>query len=294
MFKGSIVALVTPIKDGKVDVERLIRLVEFHIEEGTNAIVAGGTTGESLTLSHEDKLLVIKTVVDAVKERLPVIAGTGQTSTRDTILLSKEAMELGVHGVLVMTPQAIKPTQQGLYQHYKMLAEAVPLPIILYNVPGRTACDLLPETVAALSSISNIVGIKDATANLERLKQLSELCHGRFDVFSGDDFTAAEWMLHGARGVISVTANICPRLVAKMADAALNEERELCLGINESLSAINEFLFVEANPIPVKWALFKMGLIENELISPLTPLSDAHHEPLLNLMKKLELVVGAN
>lgn len=290
MFKGSVVALVTPMLDDEVDTDRLRELVEFHIASGTNAIVAAGTTGEAGTLSKEEKVLVIKTVVDQARERIPVIAGTAANATKDAILLTQLAMEQGAHAVLIMTPAYIRPTQEGLYQHYSQIAQAAAIPIILYNVPGRTGCDLLPETVARLASISNIVGIKEATGQMTRLQQILRECHGSLDVYSGDDLTAAHWMLAGAKGVISVTANVAPRLMAKMCDAALDDDQALCLRFHEQLMPLHELMFCESNPIPAKWALHKMGMMSDEIRMPLTHLSSQHHQALQEIMHKLELI----
>lgn len=290
MFHGSIVALVTPLKDGRVDVEKLQELVEFHIAEGTNGIVAAGTTGESGTLSHSEKLQVIRTIVDAAHERVPVIAGTAQQNVQDTVQLTQEAMNLGAHAALIMTPAYIKPTQEGLYQYYRAVARAVSLPIILYNVPSRTACDLLPETVARLSMISNIIGIKEATGQMSRLQQITQLTNGLMDVYSGDDPTAAEWMLAGAKGVISVTANVVPRLMAKMSAFALDRETEETMRLNLKLASLHQALFVESNPIPVKWALNQMNLIGPEIRLPLTPLSSKYHEQLKMILADLKLL----
>ncbi|USQ14637.1 4-hydroxy-tetrahydrodipicolinate synthase [Legionella lytica] len=290
MFRGSIVALVTPMQDDQVDVARLRELVEFHIEMGTHGIVAAGSTGEAGTLSHEEKLLVIKTVIDQAKERIPVIAGTAMNATRDCITLTQEAMECGAHAALIMTPAYIKPTQEGLYQHYCAIAQSVAMPIILYNVPGRTACDLLPETVARLAKISNIIGIKEATGQMTRLQQILRLSEGRIDVYSGDDPTAASWMLAGAKGNISVTANVAAKLMAKMCDSALDGDHAVCLRMHEQLMPLNDLLFIETNPIPVKWAMYKMGLIANEIRMPLIPLSAEHHAALEQVMTRLELI----
>jgi len=290
MFKGSIVALVTPLKEDKVDVLHLRELVEYHIEMGTHALVAAGTTGESGTLSHEEKLLVIRTVIDQAKERLPVIAGTAMNATKECITLTQQAMELGAHAALIMTPAYIKPTQEGLYQHYSTIANTVPIPIILYNVPNRTACDLLPETVARLAKISNIVGIKEATDQMTRLQQILRLCEDKIDVFSGDDITGALWMLAGAKGIISVTANVAAKLMAKLCDLALDGDQAACLKIQEQLLPLHEQLFVEANPIPVKWALHRLGLVSQEIRLPLTPLSELHRKPLEEILKNLELI----
>ncbi|MDP1602572.1 MAG: 4-hydroxy-tetrahydrodipicolinate synthase [Legionella sp.] len=290
MFRGSIVALVTPFQDDKVDVARLRDLVEFHISAGTHAIVAAGTTGESGTLSRDEKLLVIKTVIDQVRERIPVIAGTAANATKDCIELTRMAMECGAHAALIMTPAYIKPTQEGLYQHYSQIASLVAIPLILYNVPGRTACDLLPETVVRLAQISNIVGIKDATGSMTRLQQIMRGCEKSIDVYSGDDETAAQWLLAGAKAVISVTANVAPRQMAKMCDAALDDDKAACLRINEQIAPLHELLFVESNPIPAKWALSKMGLIRNELRLPLTSMSDEYQQPLEKVLRDLQLV----
>ena len=290
MFRGSIVALVTPMLDDAVDEERLRELVEFHIEAGTQAIVAAGTTGEAGTLSHDEKCLVIKTVIEQVKERIPVIAGTAANSTKACIELTQYAMTCGAHAVLIMTPAYIKPTQEGLYQHYQQVAKAAAIPIILYNVPSRTACDLLPETVVRLSSISNIVGIKEATGQLSRLQDILNGCEGQMDVYSGDDPTAAEWMMAGAKGVISVTANVAPSLMAKMSHAALNGEDALCMQYNEQLAFLHRVLFVESNPIPTKWALCKMGLMSGEIRMPLTRLADEHHHVVEQALQTLKLI----
>ncbi|QDQ40494.1 4-hydroxy-tetrahydrodipicolinate synthase [Legionella geestiana] len=291
MFHGSMVALVTPMDDNdQVDVARLRELVEFHLDAGTHGLIAAGTTGESGTLSHAEKLLVIRTVVEAARERIPVIAGTAANATRDCIALTREAMEAGAHAALIMTPAYIKPTQEGLYQHYRAVAANVAIPIILYNVPSRTACDMLPETVARLADISNIVGIKEATGQMPRLQQILRACEGRLDVYSGDDPTAAQWMLAGAKGVISVTANVAPRLMAKMCDAALVDDKAAYLRINEQLEPLHRLLFIESNPIPSKWALSRMGRMQNTLRLPLLPLSAEHHSALEAALRGLELI----
>lgn len=287
MFKGSIVALVTPMLDDKVDVSRLCELVEFHIQQGTNAIVAAGTTGEAGTLSSSEKLLVIKTVVHQAKERIPVIAGTAANATKHCIEITKIAMNHGAHAALIMTPAYIKPTQEGLYQHYSQIAKEVAIPIILYNVPSRTGSDLLPETVIRLAEISNIVGIKEATGDIKRLHAILEGSCGKLDVYSGDDLTAASWLLSGAKGVISVTANVAPRLMAKLCDAAIDNDTETCMQINERLIPLHKILFVESNPIPVKWAVHKIGLMNDEIRLPLTRLSAKYHDPIERVLHDL-------
>ncbi len=279
MFHGSMVALVTPMQaDGSVDHESLRGLVEFHVESGTDAIVAVGTTGEASTLDYDEHFAVIRRVVEAAKGRVPVIAGTGSNSTSEAIELTRGAMEAGVDACLLVTPYYVKPTQEGLYRHFRAIAEAVPVAQILYNVPGRTAVDMQNDTVDRLADISNIVGIKDATGNLERGKELIERCGNRMDIYSGDDATAMELILMGAKGDISVTANVAPRAMHEMCAAALAGDRARAEAINAPLMALHKNLFVEANPIPVKWALHAMGLIPSGLRLPLTTLSERHHE----------------
>ena len=290
MFRGSIVALVTPMRDDKVDVSHLRELVEFHLEMGTHGFVIAGTTGEAATLSHDEKLLAIKTVIEQVKEQVPVIAGTAMNGTKDCIQLTQEAMACGAHAALIMTPAYIKPTQDGLFQHYAHVASSVAIPIILYNVPSRTACDLLPETVARLAKISNIVGIKEATGQMTRLQQILRLSDNSIDVYSGDDLTAAAWMLAGAKGVISVTANVAAKLMAKLCDLAMDGDSAACLRLNEQLMPLHELLFVESNPIPVKWALSRMGLITGDIRLPLTALSPNHHAALEKVLRSIDLI----
>lgn len=290
MFRGSIVALVTPMLDDQIDVGRLRELVEYHIEAGTHAIVAAGTTGEAGTLTHEEKLLVIKTVVDQARERIPVIGGTAANSTKACIELTQQAMACGVHAVLIMTPAYIRPTQEGLYQHYSQIANTAAIPIILYNVTGRTACDLLPETVGRLSHISNIVGIKEANGQLTRLQEILHACQGRLDVYSGDDLAAAEWMLAGAKGVISVTANVVAVHMAKMCDAARDGDDETCLKIQEQLMPLHRLMFVESNPIPVKWAAYTLGLMNDEIRLPMTHLSPEHRPAIEHALRTLHLI----
>jgi len=287
MFHGSMVALVTPMReDGSLDPDSLARLVEFHVENGTDAIVAVGTTGESPTLDHEEHCEVIRQIVDLAAGRVPVIAGTGANSTREAIELTRCGMEAGADACLLVVPYYNKPTQEGLYRHFKAVADAVPIPQILYNVPGRTACDLLPETVERLSHISNIVGIKEATGNLERAREILERCGDRLDVYSGDDATAMELILLGGKGDISVTANVAPKAMHEMCAAALRGDRAAAEAINEPLMGLHKFLFVEANPIPVKWALYEMGMIPPGIRLPLTVLSEKHHDTVRQALKQ--------
>jgi len=279
MFHGSMVALVTPMQaDGRIDDEKLGELIEFHIRSGTDAIIAAGTTGEASTLNHEEHCGLIKRVVERVAGRIPVIAGTGANSTTEAIDLTRCAMEAGADACLLVTPYYVKPTQEGLYRHFRAVAEAVPIAQILYNVPGRTAVDISNDTVARLADISNIVGIKDATGNLERGKDLIARCADRIDIYSGDDATAMELILMGAKGDISVTANVAPRAMHEMCAAALAGDRAAAAAINTRLEPLHKNLFVEANPIPVKWALREMGLISNGIRLPLTELSSSHQD----------------
>lgn len=278
MFHGSMVALVTPMTDdGALDVPALKRLIDFHIDNGTDAIVAVGTTGESPTLDMDEHCEVIRLAVEHAHGRIPVIAGTGANSTKEAIALTRCAEKAGADACLLVTPYYNKPTQEGLYLHHKAIADAVPVPQILYNVPGRTACDMLPETVERLAAIPNIVGIKDATGKLDRGRELIQRCGERLDIYSGDDATAMDLILLGAKGDISVTANVAPRLMREMCAAARAGDAAKARAINDRLMPLHQTLFVEANPIPVKWALQEMGLIRGGIRLPLTPLSARHH-----------------
>lgn len=287
MFHGSMVALVTPMQEGgALDNAALERLIEFHIENGTDAIVAVGTTGESATLDEAEHCGVIRRVVDQVHGRVPVIAGTGANSTTEAITLTRCAQDAGADACLLVTPYYNKPTQEGLYLHHRAIAEAVAIPQILYNVPGRTACDMLPATVERLAGIPNIVGIKEATGSIERAREILERVAGRIDLYSGDDATAMEFVLAGGKGVISVTANVAPRIMHDMCVAALAGNREEAEQYNRRLEALHRDLFLEANPIPVKWALYEMGLIPKGIRLPLTVLSESCHEPVREALRQ--------
>jgi len=275
MFRGSIVALITPMhEDGRIDEDSLRRLVDFHVEAGTSAVVAAGTTGESATLDGQEHCTLVRSVVEFAAGRVPVIAGTGANSTTEAIALTSCAQRVGAAAALLVTPYYNKPTQEGLYLHFKAIAEAVEIPQILYNVPGRTACDLLPETVARLSRIPNIVGIKEATGDPDRLVRLRSLCAEDFDLLSGDDATACEFILEGGHGDISVTANVAPRLMQRMCAAALSGRRDEALATNAHLDPLHRGLFVQSSPIPVKWALAEMGLSSRGIRLPLTWLTE--------------------
>jgi len=279
MFHGSMVALVTPMfEDGKIDEDSLQRLVDFHVENHTDAIVSVGTTGESATLDEAEHCHVVRRTVEMAAGRIPVIAGTGANSTREAIILTRCAMEAGVDACLLVTPYYNKPTQEGLYLHFRAVAEAVPVPQILYNVPSRTACDLLPETVERLSTISNIVGIKEATGKLDRAREIMDRCSDRLDVYSGDDATAMELMLLGGKGNISVTANVAPAGMHDLCTAALAGDRPRAEAVNRPLEILHRVLFVQSNPIPVKWALHEMGLIPPGIRLPMTPLAAEFHD----------------
>ncbi len=279
MITGSLVALVTPMhSDGSIHWEHLDTLVDFHLDNGTHGIVAVGTTGESATLDPDEHMRVIGHIIKRVDGRIPVIAGTGGNSTREAIELTEAAHKLGADACLLVVPYYNKPTQEGLYRHFKTIAEAVPVNQILYNVPGRTACDMLNETVERLADIPNIIGIKDATGNIPRGAELIEAVKGRLVVYSGDDATAAGLMLAGGKGNVSVTANVAPGAMAALCEAAIAGNQEETDRLNELLMPLNRKLFLEANPIPVKWALHRMGMIGEGIRLPLTPLSDKFHD----------------
>jgi len=292
MISGSIVALLTPMHSDslEVDWDALKKLVDWHIEQGTNSIVAVGTTGESATLSVAEHAQVISVVVEQAAGRIPIIAGTGANSTREAIELTQAAADAGADACLLVTPYYNKPTQEGLYLHYRAIAEAVEIDQILYNVPGRTACDMNTETVLRLSEIVNIVGIKEATGDLERAKKIIDQCPEDFAVYSGDDETARELMLLGGHGDISVTANVAPKLMSEMCAAALSGNKDRALEVDSKLAALHSSLFVESNPIPVKWAVSELGLLSNTLRLPMTPLSASHHEVVRAAMLSAELV----
>jgi 4-hydroxy-tetrahydrodipicolinate synthase len=278
MFSGSIVALVTPMQaDGSVDHEALGRLVEFHIANGTSAIVAVGTTGESPTLNLEEHIGVVRTVVQRAAKRIPVIAGTGSNCTRDAIETTQLAKDVGADACLMVTPYYNRPTQEGLFQHYKAIAQRVSIPIILYNVPSRTGCDLKPETVERLAlALPNIVGIKEA-GSLERNRELFARVGGRLALLSGDDDLACECVLAGYQGVVSVSANVAPRQVRNVIDAALAGNRELARKLDAEMQRLHRAMFLETNPIPVKWAVARLGLIQDGIRLPLVPLSKQFH-----------------
>jgi len=291
MISGSIVALVTPMHDDdSVDWESMDALLDMHLREGTGAIVSVGTTGESATLSVKEHCEVIAHTVHKVAGAIPVIAGTGANSTAEAIELTTAAQESGADACLLVTPYYNKPTQEGLYRHHRRIAEKVQIPQILYNVPGRTAVDMLPETVGRLAEIDNIAGIKEATGDLKRGREVLDICAGKIAVYSGDDATAAELILMGAAGNISVTANVAPALMARLCQLALEGNKDEARALNDSLSPLHKALFLESNPIPVKWALARLGLIGGHLRLPLTELAPACHKPLTEALRSLDLL----
>lgn len=291
MISGSMVALVTPMDaQGALDWDSLSKLVDFHLQEGTHAIVAVGTTGESATLEVPEHIEVIRRVVDQVNGRIPVIAGTGANSTREAVELTANAKAAGADACLLVTPYYNKPTQEGLYLHHKHIAEAVAIPQILYNVPGRTACDMLPATIERLSTIPNIIGVKEATGDLKRAREILDRVSKDFLVYSGDDPTAVELMLMGGKGNISVTANVAPRAMSDLCAAAMAGDTDKARAINEMLMPLHKALFIEANPIPVKWALHEMGLMADGIRLPLTRLSEQCREPLRQAMRQCGLL----
>ena len=275
MITGSLVAIVTPMhEDGSVDLDSLAGLIEHHIEAGTDGIISVGTTGESATLSHDEHQVVIEKTIQCVNGRIPVIAGTGSNSTAEALELTKVAHELGADACLLVVPYYNKPPQEGLYQHFKLIAESVPIPQILYNVPGRTSVDLHNSTAIRLSHIDNIIGIKDATADIERGRKLIEQSPDNFVSYSGQDTAAMDLMLAGAKGTISVTANVAPKLMHEMCTAAVAGNTALAVELNNKLMPLHEAIFIESNPIPAKWGVSQQGFIQNSLRLPLVPLSD--------------------
>lgn len=291
MVSGSIVALVTPMNsDGSIDWESLGNLVEWHMDMGTRGLVPVGTTGESATIDVKEHCQIIKYVVDVANKRIPIIAGTGANATLEAIELTNAAKESGADACLLVTPYYNKPTQEGLYLHHKAIAAAVDLPQILYNVPGRTACDMLPETVAKCAEIDQVIAIKEATGNIQRTKEILELCGGKIVVYSGDDETFVDLILAGAKGSISVTANVAPKRLSEVCAAALDGNGELANTLNEKLLPLHRDLFIESNPIPVKWALAEMGKIKRGIRLPMTELAPEYHEKVRQALRAAELI----
>ncbi len=286
MFKGSWVALVTPFDaNGQVDVEALERLIEFHVREGSDGLVIAGTTGEAATLTRNEHAALIRRAVEIAAGRLPIIAGTGSNSTAQTIDLSRAVADSGIDGYLLVVPYYNKPTQEGMYRHFTAVADAVPKPVVLYNVPGRTASDMQAETVRRLAAHGNISGIKEATGDIKRLTEIRELVPAEFSLLSGDDFTVLRFIEEGGHGVISVSANVVPGAMARLCQLASGGDRVRAKALDETLQPLNKALFAESNPIPVKWALHEMDLIGPSLRLPLTPYSDVYHAVMRAAMK---------
>ena len=281
IFKGSMVAIATPMnEDGSLDFDSLEKLIEFHVDNLTDVIISVGTTGESATLDFNEHSKVIKTTIDLVNGRMPVIAGTGANSTSEAIELTESAKKNGADGCLLVTPYYNKPTQEGLFQHYKKIADQVSIPQILYNVPGRTSVDMEPKTVYRLSSHNNIVGIKEASGNKQRSKQLLSLCSNNMQIFTGDDKTSIGDLLDGFSGNISVTANVAPKQMHMMCKYAMEGDSKKASELNKKIDVLHDVLFCESNPIPVKWCLNRMGLIKKGIRLPLTWLDEKYHEQL--------------
>ena len=290
MFKGSMIPIVTPFKEGEIDEKGFQNLIEFHIKSGTDAIVPCGTTGESATLTHKEHEQLVDICVKTANNRVPVIAGTGSNSTEEAIKLTTYAQKAGADGALLITPYYNKPTQEGLYQHYKNIAVKTDIPLILYNVPSRTGVNMLPETVAKLSEIPSIVGIKEASGSLRQICEIIYLCGEKCSVFSGDDFTNYPILAMGGRGVISVTANIVPDKIAAMWDAFESGDHTKAREIHYQLLSLNNAMFLETNPIPVKTALGLMGKISPEMRLPLSPMSQNNLEKLKKVMAKYKII----
>jgi len=292
MFTGSMTALVTPFRDGEFDEQAYRGLIEFQIGSGTDGVVPCGTTGESATLSHEEHDRVVETCVAAVAGRVPVIAGAGSNSTREALRLTRHAKEAGADAALLITPYYNKPTQEGLYRHFAHVAERVDIPIVLYNVPGRTGVNLLPETVARLAEFPNIVAIKEATGDLRQASRIIELCGERMNVISGDDFTVLPLLSVGGKGVISVVSNIAPALMAQLVDAYFAGDHRAALEAHYKLFPLSEAMFIETNPIPVKTALGLMGKIAPEFRLPMCPMAEKHQERLAAALRAAGIIAG--
>ncbi|MBN1473618.1 MAG: 4-hydroxy-tetrahydrodipicolinate synthase [Syntrophaceae bacterium] len=290
MFKGAIVAIVTPFKDGKVDEEALRQLIDFQIANGTDGIVPCGTTGESTTLSHEEHDKVIEITIDAVKKRVPVIAGSGSNSTAEALRLTQHAYKAGADGALIVCPYYNRPTQEGLYQHFKKIAESVPIPIVPYNIPSRTGVNLMPPMVAKLAKIKNIVGIKEASGSIKQMSDVIEMCPDNFAVLSGDDNFTLPLLAMGGAGVISVISNVAPADMAGLVDAFFAGDINKAKLQHHKMAPLMEALFVEVNPIPVKAALAMMGKIKEEYRLPLCKMTDANREKLKKAMADYNLI----
>jgi len=286
VFKGSLVALVTPFNgNNQIDYTSLKRLIDFHVEQGSDGLVIAGTTGESATLSRLEHVDLIARAVEIADGRLPIIAGTGSNSTAQTVDLSRAVVDTGIDAYLIVVPYYNKPVQEGLYQHFSVIADAVEKPVMMYNVPGRTVADMLPETVARLSSHGNILGIKEATGDLDRLRAIQDVVGDDFRLFSGDDFTLLPFIQQGGHGVVTVSGNVAAEKVARLCRLAAEGQNVEADALDATLQPLNELLFVESNPIPVKWAVSQMGLMDDHIRLPLTPFSAQYHDQMRAAMR---------
>ena len=295
MFKGSLVALVTPFDgNNRVDYMSLKRLIDFHVDQGSNGLVVAGTTGEAATLSRSEHVELISRAVEIADGRLPIIAGTGSNSTAQTVDLSRAVGGTGINAYLVVVPYYNKPVQEGLFQHFTVIADAVDQPVMMYNVPGRTVADLLPETVARLATHENIFGLKEATGDIDRLRAIQDLLDDDFMLYSGDDFTLLPFIEQGGHGVVTVSGNVAARQLARLCRLALEGRNEEAKVLDDSLQALNKALFVESNPIPVKWAVSQMGLMEANIRLPLTPYAIQYHEEMRAAMRQAGVALEEN
>jgi 4-hydroxy-tetrahydrodipicolinate synthase len=294
VFSGSLVALVTPFGgDNKVDYISLKRLIDFHVEQGSNGLVIAGTTGEAATLSRSEHIELISRSVELAAGRLPVIAGTGSNSTAQTVDLSRAVEDCGIDAYLIVVPYYNKPVQEGIYRHFTVIADGVNKPVMLYNVPGRTVADMLPDTVARLASHGNIFGIKEATGDIDRLKAIQDRVGDEFRLFSGDDFTMLPFIEQGGHGVVTVSGNVAPNQVASVCQLATAGKSDDAKALDDTLQSLNTSLFVESNPIPVKWALGQMGLMEDHIRLPLTPYASENHENMRAALREAGVVLEA-
>jgi 4-hydroxy-tetrahydrodipicolinate synthase len=286
VFQGSLVALVTPFDgDNRVDYASLKRLIDFHVEQGSDGLVIAGTTGESPTLERSEHIELIGRAVEIAAGRIPVIAGTGSNSTQQSVKLSLAVADAGIAAYMAVVPYYNKPTQEGLYRHYTAIADAIDKPLLMYNVPGRTVADMLPETIARLAGHDNIFGVKEATGSIERLKEIQALVPESFRLYSGDDFTLRPFIEQGGHGVVTVSGNVAPKQVATLARLAAEGKADEARALDDRLQPLNKMLFCESNPIPVKWAVSEMGLMEPHIRLPLTPFSARHHEGMRSAMR---------
>jgi 4-hydroxy-tetrahydrodipicolinate synthase len=293
VFAGSLVALVTPFDgEDRVDFESLKRLIDFHVEQGSDGLVIAGTTGESPTLRDSEHIELIGRALDVADGRIPVLAGTGSNSTRQTIELSNAVADPRIAGYMAVVPYYNKPTQEGIFEHYTAVADAIDKPLLMYNVPGRTAADMLPETVARLAAHGNIFGVKEATGDMDRLEAIKAVVDDDFMIYSGDDFTALEFLQRGGHGVVTVSGNVAPRQLASLCRLAREGKSDEARALDATLQPLNRMLFIESNPIPVKWAVSEMGLMEPHIRLPLTPFSARYHDEMRAAMRTAGVGVG--